>query len=97
MNDPVPSNFGGLRMCFGLDRAQGSSSEEEAEKDLALADDFGLRDELACRLFGLLLAGSDSVSEKDSSIFVGARTSSISAQCSRFRSPFGVPKLWECP
>ena len=56
-------------MCFGLDRAQGSSSEEEAEEVLALADDFGLLGEPACRLFGLLLAGSDSVSEEDSSIF----------------------------
>ena len=86
-------------MCFGLDRAQGSSSEEEAEEVSALADDFVFRGELACRLFGrlfgVLLAGSDSVSEEGSSIFVGARTSSISAQCSRFRSPSGVPKLWE--
>ena len=81
------SNFGGLRMCFGLDLIQVSSSEEEAEKPSALAGDFGFRVEVICRLFGLLLVGCDSVSEEDPSIFVGAKTSSISTQCSHRQKP----------
>ena len=63
-------------MCFGLDLAQASSSAEESIKRSALAGDFGFRGELARRLFDLLLM----VSEEDPLIFVGARTSSISAQ-----------------
>ena len=77
-------------MCFGLDLIQVSSSEEEAKS-------CGFPRELSRRLFGLLLAGSDSLSEEDPSIFVGGRTSSILAQCSRFQDPFGVPKLLEGP
>ena len=76
-------------MCFGLNLAQGSSLEKKAN-----ADDFG---KLARRLLSLLLAGSESVSEEDPTILIGARTSSISAQCRRFGCPFGVPKLLERP
>jgi len=80
-----------------LVNSQVSSSEEEAEKLLAVAGDLGFRVELSRRLFGLLLAGSDSMSEEDPSVFVGARTSSIPAQCSPVRGPFGATALLERP